>query len=499
MGNAEPSQPDRATISGHYSRRNLADIEVEAPNMEGVVKRAAQLHKLREVGLGGWKRESDPKGHIKEPESYAEVARAFGLGEREGDILSTCPSIQGLDLSRSLLPSWLEVSRITAELPRLQSLLLHFNRFEQLSPTSMPIPNAFDNLGDLRIDGTRIGWGDILSLAPHLSALDTLQMGSNGITRLDGALTTARLGNLKLLNLEGNELNDWEDVWASLKACPRLERLVLSSNDIGRISTIARQDEHCQPRHISIWDNPISSWSDVDALDTCVGGNLKSLVMGGDRCPLTRNVKMEDVRPIAIARLAELLTFNNATIRPVERRDAELFYLSVVVKENAEDVAERHPRYTALTHLHGAPQRDRLDKDGASETLRSKLLSVNIYLSSQPPRSTPPYVKAAPASYTKQSAQLNLLTTTPLRLLMGKMARSLLLPRGARSVQSTWALLSATIDPSQITAELLRRELRPGETSSDERITYEMDSLERDLAGYNFSIGDEIVLVVGEP
>ena len=483
--------------SRQYTRRNLADIEVEAPNMAGVIQRASQLHKLREVGLGGWKREADPEGDTLEPESYAEVARAFEskIGEQEGDIQKTCKSIRGLDLSRSLLPSWLELSKITCELHLLESLHLHFNRFEELSPTTMPVSNAFGRLRDLRINGTHVSWHDILDLSSSFPILESLQLGSNNIARLDGAQSSARLAKLRSLNLEGNKLDSWDDVWSSLKICPSLERLILSFNKIGAITKVKRDDEHPKVQHISLWNNPLSSWSDLDTLDDCFGG-LKSLVLGGDDCLLTKDIPTQDIRSIAIARLAHLQSFNNAPIRAIERRDAELFYLSQVAKSGSSSEGGRdkeHPRWTPLSQIHGAPIVESTRTKESNGTLRSKLLLVKVHLSNEPPFSDPPYMLPP-----TQQAEVSLLTTTPLRLLVGKLARSFSLKKGGRSIQSIWALLSPYMDPNQATAEALRRELRPDENPSDEKIVYQMDIFERDLQGYNFSLGDEIVLVVDQ-
>jgi hypothetical protein len=490
-----------------YSRRNLADIEVEAPNMEGVIRRSAQLHKLREVGLGGWRREADSDGTFTEAEDYADVARAFDndAGEEPGDIKKTCPNVRGLDLSRSLLPSWLEMSRIAVELPLLESLLLHFNRFADLSPSSMPLPNAFSRLRDLRIDGTLLKWQDVLRLADALPSLESLQMGSNGVSRLNGSgtLSTGRLNKLKVLNLEGNHLSDWNDVWPSMEACPSLQRLILSSNKLTSISIVDRADQKHRVRHISLWDNAISSWSDVDALDASVGG-LESLVTGGDSCVLTREMPMQDVRLITIARLPHLQSFNNAPVLAVERREAELYYISIVEKESLseENRSQLHPRWSHLCQIHGITKMELNGKhheDSSSNgTLRNKLLSISVHLSSQPPVSQPPYIFPAPDIYPTQQVVLNLLTTTPLRLLKSKLARSFSLRKGPQAIQSIWALLSPTLDPTQSTAQLLRSEMRPQETApSNERIVFEMDSLERNLHGYNFSNGDEIVVVVG--
>ncbi|UZJ51852.1 hypothetical protein CBS101457_001172 [Exobasidium rhododendri] len=496
VGEPLKGSPGRAD-SKTYTRKNLSDIEVEAPNMAGVVQRLSQLHKLREVGLGGWKRKGELDEQISASESYAEVAVAIDrrMGEGKGTIQETCPNIKGLDLSRSLLPSWLELSKITCELPLLESLLLHFNRFEAVSAATMPLPHAFLRLSDLRMDGTRVEWHEIMALSSCFPCLENLQMGTNHLTRLGGARLSARFGQLRFLNLEGNLLDDWQDVWTSMIAFPKLERLILSSNKIDKIERVEGKKDHPKLQHISLWDNPITSWSDLDNLDECNGG-LQSLVLGGNACSLTSSMSLQDARATVIARLADLTTFNSAPIRPLERRDAELYYLSQVTKARSLTEAERnkeHPRWSSLSQKHDVTISDSDATDGMSGTLRSKLLSVKVSLSSDAPRSSPPYLPP-----TAQEVQLNLLTTIPLRLLKSKLARAFSLKKGGKSIHSIWALLSPAIDPTQAVAEATREELRPNETPSDERIAYEMDNLERDLQGYNFSTADEIVLVVTE-
>jgi hypothetical protein len=493
-----------------YGRRNLADIRVEAPNMDNVIKRSAQLHKLREVGLGGWKVEADASH--PDSASYADVARAFDdtTDETIGDIAKTCPNVRGLDLSRSLLPSWQEVSRIAAELPMLESLSLHFNRFADVSPTTLPLPNAFSRLLDLRVDGTLISWDEIVLLSDAFPNLENLQMGSNNLRRLDGGQTNRKncLSKLKVLNLEGNALSDWDDIWSSMEECPALERLILSSNKLSSISISTQSNHPSQVKHISVWDNPISSWSDVDALDACVGG-LGSLVMGGDLCVLTREKSMQDIRLIAIARLSNLRTFNNAPVLATERREAELYYISLIEKERLaeEEIRLLHPRWSQLCQSHGISNDNNEKGQGMNgnssdrvDTLKSKLLIVKVHLSTKPPSSQPPYISPpTAAAYSTHSVELKLLTTTPLRLLKSKLSRPFSLKKGPQSILSIWALLSPTLDPLQSTAQLLRNEMRPQETApSNERITYEMDGIEKSLHGYNFSHGDEIVLIVAQ-
>lgn len=490
-----------------YGRKNLADIEIEVPNMESVIRRFSQLHKLREVGLGGWKREAtDFEDMTSKVKSYAEVAFAFDYqsGEQEGDIEKCCPSIRGLDLSRSLLPTWLELSRITIELPYLESLLLHFNRFSDLSTSTMPLPGAFSLLCDLRVDGTLITWNDVLLLSESFPNLESLQMGSNKIKQLsrNHNLSTFHLKKLKILNLEENLLSDWSNIWTSLEACPNLNRLILSSNCLTQLSKCSRKKQENTLHHISLWDNAISAWLDLDALDASIGG-LQSLVMGGSRCVFLKDIPMQDVRLIAIARLATLTSFNNAPIQPIERREAELFYVSLVAKEGLSEEEKRvlHPRHAHLIQLHDVSPKDTIkEATTENETLKSKLLTLKVHLSCQSPFSNPPHVVPAPASFSTQYMELSVLTTMPLRLLKNKLARCFSLKKGGRSIKSIWALLSPTMDHTQTTAELLRKEMRPEEEvpPSNERITFEMDNYEKDLREYNFFPGDEIVLVINE-
>lgn len=150
-------------------------------------------------------------------------------------------------------------------------------------------------------------------------------------------------------------------------------------------------------------------------------------------------------------------------------------------------------------------------------TLRSKLLSaclVPSLLQQIPPARADTFAtitalrvhlcRATPTAHTPhlvqlvRSADVDLLTTVPLRALRTKMARSVGLSGGARAISALWALLGPHIDAEQATAQALRDEMRPNDASAaaaEERIVYEMDEAGKDLRDYNLSRGDEIVIV----
>ncbi|PWN89833.1 hypothetical protein FA10DRAFT_266381 [Acaromyces ingoldii] len=488
----QPSPDERIA----YSRRNLAEIEVEMPNMDAVAKRAEKLGKLREVGLGGWRR---VEGAEETAEDQVEVARAYDDDEEEVEgkkIAETCANIRWLDLSRSLLPSWAELSRIAIGLRHLDTLVLHFNRFAELVEDSDDSiqSGAFASVKDLRLDGCVIDWEQVARLSWHFPNLEVLQLGSNRINHLGGRPDVPVFPRLRMLNLEGNELHEWSELAHSLGTLPNLDRLILSSN---KISSIGAPEPETGKlfvtlRHVSLVDNPIASWSDLENLDRWVAGGIQSLSIGGDSCPLTSGVDSKDLRPLAIARLGRLEHLNGAEIKPVERRDAELFYLSTVQKETGFS-PQQHPRVQFLMDKHGVTAATPQEKTDAG-TLRSKLLTLRVHLCRAAPTANAPHLVQL-----VRSADVDLLTTVPLRALRTKMARSVGLSGGAKAISALWALLGPHIDAEQATAQALRDEMRPNDAAAaaaaEERIVYEMDEAGKDLRDYNLSRGDEIVIV----
>lgn len=527
------TEPEVENASNHtvsaqqYSRKNLADIEIEAPNMDGVRKRNAQLHKLREVGLGGWKMERSEDLNSKgdnaanASESFAEVARAFEevRGEGEGDIAKTCPNLRWLDLSRSLLPSWQELSKITKELQHLETLLLHFNRFDSISQADGQIQSqSFSNLKDLRADGTLISWQEMCQIGLHMPSLESLQVGENCLNNFECNPTdqASPFPQLKQINLSNNQISNWPEILAALEICPKIERIILSDNDITSIPPSphysGNQGKVRKIQHISLNNNALQSWTDLENLDSWCSG-LQSLSITAERCPFLASLDPRDIRPLIVARLPHLDTLNHAAISQTERRDAELYYLSRMSKETAALSSTQrdqlHPRLQVLEEKYGKQEGQKGDQDAKENsqksTLRSKLLTIKIHTSTTIPASKPPHFTSLEET---ESIEVNLLTTTPIRLLRGKIARSLGIKRGARSIESIWALLSPNIDPELTTAIQIRSEMRPEEVTDDnkpqlrnlddERIIYPFENLDWDLSAYNITKDDQLIVVVNE-
>ena len=513
----ESNSDTTTAIAQQYSRKNLAEIEIEAPNMEGVRKRNAQLHKLREVGLGGWKKENANGNNsaADDSESFAEVARAFNevQGEKEGDIAKTCPNLRWLDLSRSLLPSWQELSKITKELQQLETLLLHFNRFDTITHSQGQIqPQSFVSLRDLRADGTLISWQEMCQIGMHMPSLESIQLGENGLNTFERISPNQEcpFPQLKQINLANNQISKWPELLVALEICPKIESIILSDNDITTIPPVSHLANEAKARklqHVSLNNNALESWTDLENLDAwCLG--LQSISLTAEDCPFLSLLDSGDVRPLIVARLPNLQTLNHASISQTERRDAELYYLSRASREtNGLSSIQRdqlHPRLKVLEEKYGKQNEGRGNSNSKESsqksTLRSKLLTIKVHKSTTIPTSKPPHITS---SDTTKGVEISLLTTTPIRLLQGKIARTLGIKGGGRSIESIWAFLSPNIDPELSTAIQIRNEMRPEEKQNigsldEERITYKLENLDWDLSAYNITKDDQLIVVVKE-
>lgn len=527
-----------------YSRKNIADIEIETPNLDRIALKTARLDRLREVGLSGWQHSSlpDMDAETSQDEQY-NVATAFdeAQGSGPGSIRATCPNIRWLDLSRSLLPDWEEVSLIASELAQLKTLLLHFNR---LQPPPKQIPTSWsERLGhvqDLRLDGTLIQWSEVLRLAPALRNLRSLHIGSNEITSLSKSSfrTEDRVEHqsglnvfpcLTSLSLEGNAIESWSDLIYSLSPLASLETLNLDRN---RISIIpAASSSMCKLaglKQLYLRGNKVESWSSLENIAQWLGPGTSlealhiSTVPDDDNAQLSNTedsqgellskYEYRDFRAIAIARLPMLRVLDKTEITLKERKDAELFVYTRfrggdayiieggIARQGSEEKVhlseaekfERFPRLLELAKLfddedpwpatdRDAEQRDK--ENNKKNTLRSKMLNVSVIASTASPESVVPHVTDKLAE--KEDVQV--LASTPLRLLKIKLANAVGVKVG--QVDQVWALMKQALAPEPHGRD---------ERSCDEgreRIVLELDDMSRSLDWYEVSSGDSLVLV----
>ncbi|KAF9792846.1 hypothetical protein BJ322DRAFT_1153258 [Thelephora terrestris] len=329
-------------------------IEVEAVNLDKIRKKLSHVENLREVSLDG-----------------ENVACAGPPGE----IGKTCPNIRGLDLTKSLIPSWDTIAEITRELPLLERLALNQNRFT-LPSGEAELSSAFLNLNELQLNKTLLTWIDFTEyLLPHLPNLTVVELGYNRLGHLSHESTPLEPGppiaNTKLstVNFDGNRLNNWSDLCSSLVKFPTVDHLVLSFNSIECIPSPPKSDTSvagglAHIKFLTLSSNNLRSWCDIDAL--------------AEHCPVleTLNITGNPIidekhsRAIFVAKLPALKSLNGGTIPPKEREDCELFYLSYISQvgyKTEQEIITAHPRYQELREKYGqrepyvAPRQDNLN------------------------------------------------------------------------------------------------------------------------------------------
>ncbi|EST06052.1 Leucine rich repeat 4 [Kalmanozyma brasiliensis GHG001] len=514
---ATETEQRSGTEETQYSRKNIAEIEIETPNLERVVQKAARLDRLKEVGLGGWQ-QSVALEEGGEDARY-DVARAYDEAERlgSGSIRETCPNIRWLDLSSSLLPNWEEVSLIAGELEQLKTLLLRFNRL-QSPPVEVPASwrERLGRIEDLRLDGTLVQWKEVVRLSPALIGLKALHLGGNDIGTLTATSSDKAdektFPSLTLLSLEDNAMASWPDLVAALSRLPSLETLILDRNRI--TATPSAPSSACKLpglKELYLRGNQLDSWSSLENITTWLGSasGLKALhisALQDDQetanaaVPVTANgdllskYEYRDFRAIAIARLPTLKELDKTSITPKERRDAELFVYTRIRDGDAyildgglsrlgtrekldlspAEKAERFPRFLELAKAFDdeVPVATASQVGKGKSTLRSKMLSVTVVACETAPSVGRPHLAGVLVEKTVQ-----VLASTPLRLCKIKLASAVGVKVG--QVAGVWALM---------------KQGDGGE--EEERIVLEMDDLSRNLDWYEVASGDTVVLVV---
>lgn len=327
-------------------------------------------------------------------------------------------NVATLDLSNNLIGSWAAVAELLNLLPKLHTLNLSGNSLEIHTPDRIETSGGSkdsDNsivvptLKTLVLNNCGIKWPEVVfSLAQCLPNLTALHLCRNNITNLelpleviDGNDTTSaekvheflasKFTRLETLDLEENNLSEWNEIAAQLHALPRLKTLLLSGNSLEGITYPSTSNT----RRISKYDidskfnsallveenNNINGSgekgkNEIDEEEACGGGFrcLEHLMVGSNRLhewhvadeldkfpslidlrisknPLTNAAvtggagAITDAAPTMgaiavryelIARASKLQMLNGSDIRAGERQDAELAYLRLITDQLAE-------------------------------------------------------------------------------------------------------------------------------------------------------------------
>ncbi|KAJ3324488.1 hypothetical protein HDV06_006899 [Boothiomyces sp. JEL0866] len=276
--------------------------------------------------------------------------RELGLAglniQEKGDTLDL-PNVEDLDLSRNLFQSFQVIQDIVKDLPKIQILRLNRNRI-QFDLTS----DGLKNVRILTLIGTNCKWSDILSFERHLPILEELHLGSNGISELI-VPQGGQLKNLKALNLEDNSLKDWNEIL-------KLQDLTVTSLSLqnNQVEQILATQGFKDLRVLNLKKNNICTWKDVNMLNEY---NVVELRIGFN--PVTEYVSFTSRLMILTGRLSKVKVLEGSLITPLDRRDAECYYLNQAHEDiDKPNFKELHPRYDELCSIHGTPVTVKIEK-----------------------------------------------------------------------------------------------------------------------------------------
>ncbi|EWC48451.1 hypothetical protein DRE_02220 [Drechslerella stenobrocha 248] len=313
------------------------------------------------------------------------------------EIAVTCANMQEVDLSCNLFEDLEEIGRICASLPRLHALFINGNQFTRFQAAEEYI-RSFNRIKALRAEDLRLSWRQLFELVDNFPNVTDLSIAVGDLVQLSPAMRPRLLDlqaapSLVSLCLEENEFSSLADL-SDLQKLPSLRRLLLSRNKIQAVYSApgSKADDRLSFPTITFLDisrNKVDGWMFLDDMRD-VFPNLEALRIsqnplydtGGNR----DKALSERVFQITVGRLGPKVTsLNYSVITPAERADAELFYISTIVKELSEKPADQEPvvlaqhtRWTELQALHGEQVINRELAKKSNDALASKLIVTEL-------------------------------------------------------------------------------------------------------------------------
>ena len=236
-----------------------------------------------------------------------------------------------------------------------------------------------------------LSWGDLCLLAQHFKSLKVLTASLNGLESLNLPLSNSTLTSL---TLEYNQFTSLSDL-APLSQLFTLENLLLKGNQIS-VSRSAASDQPLfgnRLQYVDLSYNQINDWALIDDLAEIFPGMTglrlqhnpvyETMTKGGGS-----SSSADDAFMLVLARLGDLKSLNFSPISDIDRRNAEMFYLSSIAKEMAsvpqseeQIVASRHKRYAELCEIYDSPDIVRKGPETINpDILEARLIKFTFYM-----------------------------------------------------------------------------------------------------------------------
>ena len=271
------------------------------------------------------------------------------------------------------------------------------NRLQVIPEELVSAPQAFAGVKELELDEMLLSWEDFCLLAQQFESLKVLTVSLNGLKSLQSSLPNS---NLTSLTLEYNHFTSLSDL-APLSQLSSLENLLLKGNQI----SASRSEVSEQPvfgtklQYVDLSYNQVNSWTFVDDLAEIFPGMsglrlqhnpIYNAIAEGEGSSLN----VDDGFMLVLARLGNLKSLNFSTISDVDRRNAEMFYLSRIGKEMAavpeseeHTITFKHKRYAELCEKYDKPDIVRMGHEAINpDFLEARLINFTFYM---PPNTLP--------------------------------------------------------------------------------------------------------------
>ncbi len=354
-----------------YIKANKKRIEIEFVGKEKAIKKYSDYKNFPRIDLSN---------------SY--ISNLYGIREKLPEMF---PKLIELDLSKSLISKWSDLSFIILNLKKLESLNFSENKLEfdkefyviknllnsdidnkDIMKSNHDDNSDFSNKSNINIENKKnlnlknlilnknfLSFEDLMKISFLFPQLENLYLFDNDINEnylppfLEKKTVTefkSNLNNLKILSLEKNNICKIDKL---LNYFPNknLISLNLSQNSIKHLINISKntkkEEDYCKNSFVEDFNFvdffinlkylnlDFNAIYDYDMLFNQLKylSNLEELNILNNGFVRNKNVGMENAEVNIIGRLLRLTVLNNSTISKGLKRDSELIYLKNSVKD----------------------------------------------------------------------------------------------------------------------------------------------------------------------
>ena len=321
----------------------------------------------------------------------------------DGSLQKLLPSVKNLSLEANLIYDWNQIFLIGRELKDLEQLSISNNilKLPQQDVQDLqriyvnsndtfinePPKTVFANLKTIILISMRLTWKQLNKVIALFLDVEDLVLCFNRFTDFENlTYEGSDFKNLKFLNLEGNELTNFDGV-KKFGSAPNLEKLTLSQN---KLKELGKFDGFTQLNNVAIEDNEISEFYIFSQMN-CFP-KLETIRV--TKNPIYNKHSPLHIRQRAIAEIKNLKYINGSELKKYERKDCEIYYLRNTFQEfftKTNQTAEKydynqfidycaseHPRIPELIQVFGNPYEDSLIHGGKTEEEAQKNKSAGF-------------------------------------------------------------------------------------------------------------------------